>query len=125
MPINIRMSTFVGFSTQEKYFGFSSLTDLELAKRDLLNHFYTKKGERLGQPDFGSIIQSLLFENETPNLTTLVQDDVTRIVAADPRWKLIDVQVAIQTNSITASLSLFYTPTATAQELYLNFIQEE
>lgn len=119
------MSTFVGFSTQEKYFGFSSLTDLELAKRDLLNHFYTKKGERLGQPDFGSIIQSLLFENETPNLTTLVQDDVTRIVAADPRWKLIDVQVAIQTNSITASLSLFYTPTATAQELYLNFIQEE
>ena len=47
-------------STSFKYRGFSSneiknnfkLYDMELVKRDLLNHFYIRKGEKLENPNF-------------------------------------------------------------------------
>jgi len=50
------------------YKGFSSvnasnfgnkLFDFDLIKQDILNHFNTKKGERLMNPNFGSIIWDL------------------------------------------------------------------
>jgi phage baseplate assembly protein W len=56
MPIRYR-----GFSTigqTKKY----RLTDLELIKRDLLNHFAIRKGEKLMDPNFGSIIWNMIFE---------------------------------------------------------------
>ncbi len=55
------MATFIGYSSVDRKFGNFTLKDVELAKRDLLNHFYTRKGERLGEPEFGSIIQDMVF----------------------------------------------------------------
>jgi phage baseplate assembly protein W len=55
------MTTYRGLSTlgQNKKF---RLTDIELVKRDLLNHFQIRKGEKLMNPNFGSIIWNMLFE---------------------------------------------------------------
>ena len=52
------------------YKGFSTLTsdksnqlfDLDLIKQDLVNHFYTRKGERVMNPNFGSVIWDMLYE---------------------------------------------------------------
>ena len=33
-----------------------SITDIELIKQDLFNHFYTRQGERLMNPTYGTII---------------------------------------------------------------------
>ena len=59
---------FKGFSTVDKNRAPYTLTDTNLIKRDLLNHFYTKKGERVMRPNFGSIIWDMLMEPETPTL---------------------------------------------------------
>ena len=59
--INNSMATiFKGFSTVDKIRAPYSLFDQELIKRDLLNEFHTRKGERLMKPNFGSIIQILV-----------------------------------------------------------------
>jgi hypothetical protein len=57
------MATYYGFNTidQEKKF---SLTDFGLVKRDLLNSLLIKPGEKLGNPQYGSKINTILFETQ-------------------------------------------------------------
>ena len=50
------------------------LTDVELVKRDLLNHLYTRRGSRVGHRGFGTTIQDLLFEPFDDNTVTLISD---------------------------------------------------
>ena len=53
---------FQGFSTKTNQFYPQRLYDIELAKQDLLNEIYTRKGERVMEPEFGSIVWELLFD---------------------------------------------------------------
>ena len=50
-----------GFSTINRSKKFR-VGNFDLVKTDLYNHFQIKKGEKLMQPSFGSIVWSLLFE---------------------------------------------------------------
>jgi len=50
---------FRGFSSVEKITPTTEITDIDLVKRDLLNHFFTMKGERVMRPEFGSSIWEL------------------------------------------------------------------
>ena len=86
------MSTYRGFSTVGRTKRFR-LTDFELIKQDLINHFYIRKGEKLQNPDFGTIIWSMLFENLTPDIKSIIQEDVKRIVTSDPRLQIENVLV--------------------------------
>lgn len=117
--------TFIGYSTVERDFGNIVLEDIDLAKRDLLNHFYTRRGERLGEPDFGSILPLLVFEQLDDTSIFLVEDDVREIIDSDPRWELNNLNTDIGQNSINCELFLTYVPSATPTELYLNYTQEE
>ena len=117
------MNIIKGFSTQERFFEFSTIIGVETAKRDLMNHLYTKRGERLGNPNFGSIIYTLLFEQMDPSIINLVEDDINRIVNTDPRWSLINMNTTLKDHSITCLVVLNYLPTTTVEELYLEFTQ--
>ena len=116
---------FIGYSTVDKDFGSVMLEDIALAKRDLLNHFNTKKGERLGEPQFGSILPLLVFEPLDEDTIFAVEDDVREIVGFDPRWKIIDVDTIIGEHSIECNLILEYLPTTTVDQLYLKYTTEE
>lgn len=119
------MAIFKGYSTIDVRFGSVVLQDSELAKRDLLNHFYTRKGERLGEPEFGSILPDLVFEPLDDFTVGLVEDDVREIVLNDPRWILNDMDVQTENHSITCVVNLTYKKTSTPEELYLKFTAEE
>lgn len=116
---------FIGYSTVENDFGSVTLENMALAKRDLLNHFYTKKGERLGEPQFGSILPLMVFEQLDDNTVFIVEDDVREIIRSDPRWKLLNMNTIIGQNSIDCELILEYLPTATVDQLYLKYTTEE
>jgi len=53
------IATYKGFSTINNDFGSPKLTDTDLIKRDLLNHFAIRKGEKLSvrfdRPDNAAI----------------------------------------------------------------------
>jgi hypothetical protein len=66
-----------------------------------------------------------LFENFSPNIELAIEDDVKKIIDADPRWNLLRIDIKLGENSIEVELTLRYVPTATQEELYLMFTQEE
>ena len=80
----------------------------DLVKRDLLNHFETKLGDRRGRPDFGSIIHDLLFDILDTRTENLVIADAQRIISEDPRVEPLEVNVSLDfdRNSITLNISL-------------------
>ena len=99
------MAIFKGFSTIDKVRAPYTLTDIDLVKRDLLNHFYTKKGERLMKPNFGSIIWDLLMEPEDTVTEQEIKDDIERIIDTDPRVTLRDITLYIMDHTIRADVA--------------------
>ena len=115
------MRKFKGFSTVGREWGNFKIYDIELAKRDILNEFYTRKGERLMSPTFGSIVWDLLFDPLTDETVELIREDCLRIVTKDPRLELRDFDVTESEHTIIVKILLNYVPTATVTELVAVF----
>lgn len=117
------MRTFKGFSTINRQYGNFKLYDKELAMRDLLNELYTRKGERLMSPTYGSIVWDLLFDPLIDEVVGMIRDDCLRIVSKDPRLEVIQVLVSesVDQQSVVVSLMLKYNPTSTVEELVATF----
>lgn len=115
------MRKFKGYSTVDKAWGNFKLYDIDLAKRDLLNEFYTRKGERLMSPQFGSIVWDLLFDPLTDEIIDAIRADCLRIVTKDPRLELLDIDIVDNEHTIIVSIILRYVPTATETELVAVF----
>ena len=109
-----------GFSTVNRSKKFRA-TDIDLVKQDLINHFNIRKGEKLMQPNFGSIIWSLLFEPLDAGLQQAIVDDVEQIVGYDPRMSLENITITSQDQGIQIELDLVYLPTNQATNLSLQF----
>lgn len=119
------MATYIGYSTIDQLSSSRVLTDKALAIRDLKNHFYTRRGERVMNPEFGSIIWEMLFEPLDSYTEGVVRDDVERIINSDPRWKLLGTRLQKPNeHSISVQAQVEYVDTGTAEELYLNFVGE-
>ncbi len=89
------------------------LTDVEIVKQDLLNHIFTRRGERVNQREFGTIIQDLLFEPFDDNTIVLVSDQVRSVIDSDPRVILLSdndfiVSPDSNTSRLLISARLFY-----------------
>lgn len=109
-----------GFSTINRFKKFR-LTDINLIKQDLINHFNIKKGEKLMQPNFGTIIWNLLFEPMTDAVEQAIIDDVKTIVGYDPRTSLQNINITEYQNGIQISIDLLYIPTNQSATLSLQF----
>lgn len=87
------MALYRGFSTVNRVKKYK-VTDFDLVKQDLLNHFSIRKGEKLMNPDFGTIIWNVLFEPLTDDIRQIVINDVKTIAAYDPRLSVENVVVS-------------------------------
>ena len=99
---------FVGYTTVDQPLIAKVLTDKDLAIQDLKNHFYTRIGERVMDPDFGSIIPMMVFEPMDDLSISEIQADAERIIGLDPRWSLLDLNIIENNNSLTVQLKLSY-----------------
>jgi phage baseplate assembly protein W len=117
----MNMRKFKGFSTVGKTWGNFTLYDVNLAKQNILNEFYTRKGERVMSPAFGSIVWDLLFDPLTDDTVQLIKDDSQRIVTKDPRLELQDIRVEEEEHTIRVIILLNYIPSATLTELVATF----
>lgn len=102
---------FIGFSTQEIQGKRGwSVSDIDLIKRDLLNEFSTRRGERLMLPTYGTIIWDMLFEPFTDGVQAAIISDVKAIVGHDPRVRLMNVNVTTSAHGIKVAIDLKYEP---------------
>jgi len=87
-----------------------SVTDIDAVRLDLLNHIFTRKGERVMMPNFGTRIPDIAFEPLDQFTLSIVEEDLRAVVAFDPRVHLVALSVVpnYDTNSITASITLLY-----------------
>ena len=95
--------------------------DMDLAKQDLLNHFNTRKGERVMMPTFGSIVWDMLFEPLDDTTIKLITDDVRSIIKNDPRWILESVAVSEGPNELNIEVILTYVTSNQAVTLTLTY----
>lgn len=116
---------FKGFSTVDRVKAPFSLTDVELVKRDLLNEFYTRKGERVMRPEFGSIVWELLMNPEDAFTTDEIKQDIARIVEKDSRVELIDISLFTSDHSIRAEVELRYVILNSEDTLFIEFTREQ
>lgn len=109
-----------GFSTINQVKKFR-LTDAELIKRDLINHFSIRKGQKLMNPDFGSIIWNMLYEPLTADVKSTIVEDVRRIVGYDPRLQVDNVVLDEFEHGIQIQIELTFLPGNYSQQLNLEF----
>jgi phage baseplate assembly protein W len=117
------MSTYKGFSTYNRSKKFR-LTDFELVKQDLINHFNIRKGEKLMNPDFGTVIWDTLFNPLDQDTVNIIQQDVRRIIAYDPRLAANNVVVTQYDRGIQIQLELTYIPTNQSGTIQFRFDQQ-
>lgn len=114
------MALYRGYSTKSGN-NKVSLTDADLIKQDLINHFNIRRGEKLMNPNFGTIIWDSLFEPFTEQLKDQIIEDVGRIAAYDPRLKVESVLVDQFDNGLILELRLLYSNTNEIENLRLTF----
>lgn len=118
------MTVYRGFSSVAKLKDFR-ITDYDLIKQDLMNHFYTRKGERIMNPEFGSIIWSLLFEPLTEDIKQQIHEDIRRIAASDPRISIEQVVVSEYLHGIQLELDIRVLETNELETMVLAFDQRQ
>tara|TARA_Y100000817_G_scaffold310141_1_gene300292 strand:- start:593 stop:1006 length:414 start_codon:yes stop_codon:yes gene_type:complete len=112
--------TFKGFSSKADKKNFK-LYDFEVAKQDLINRLSVRKGERVENPEFGTIIYDTLFEPFTDTLKEAILDDITANLNADPRISTTDIIVTEADHGIAIQATITYVPLDITEKLRFNF----
>lgn len=118
--INRGSFTYKGFSSKEasrKY----KLYDIDLVKQDLINHFYIRKGEKLENPNFGTVIWDMLFDQFTEDVKSIIAKDVEDIVNYDPRVTVNAVAVTSTDQGIQIEASVTYRPFNVNEKMTFTF----
>jgi len=105
------MATYKGYSTVNRDFGPFAITDNDLIIQDLLNYLNIRRGEKLNNPNFGTIIWNRLFEPLTESLKAEIKADIDRIIKYDPRFNVVSqtlVQESSDGNGLIISFSLSF-----------------
>ena len=112
-----------GFSTIGQT-GKFRLTDFDLVKQDIINNFQIRKGEKLMNPDFGTIIWNVIHEPLTEDLKAVIISDIKKIAAYDPRVSIDNVVVTEFSQGIQIELQLRYVQTNQVNVMELQFDNE-
>ena len=118
------MGLYNGYNTVDNKDPRTRLEDVPLIRRDLINHFHIRKGEKLMRPRFGTIIWDVLFEPMTDNLRSAIIDDVNEIINYDPRIEPVNVLVDNFEHGILIEATVRYRNTNQTENLRLLFDRE-
>lgn len=119
--LTITQRLFRGFSSIDQIKPGTEITDIDLVKRDLLNHFFTMRGERVMRPEFGSIIWNLLFEPFDGTTREAIIADAQSIIAQEPRVELDKIDILEFEHGIRLNIAVFYVPFKTFGTFQIEF----
>lgn len=106
------MSIYNGFSSNKFTASKSFLVnDADVIKQDILNHIYTRRGERVKMPTFGTRIPDLRFEPLDDVTLYMISSDLQDVFNFDPRLQLKDLRVIPLYDSqvVMAFADVYYT----------------
>ena len=112
--------TYKGFSSKETKNNFK-LHDIDIVKQDIVNHFYIRKGEKLMNPDFGTVIWDMLFEPFTEDVKEIITKDVETIINHDPRISINSVLIDTTDMGIRIEADITYIPFNINERMVFDF----
>lgn len=107
--MSAREGLYRGYSSFEfEATGSFKINDVELIKLDLLNHIFTRRGERVMMPRFGTIIPDLVFEPLDEETIDVVDSELRGVFDYDPRVELLQMDIApnYDNNAVTAQCKI-------------------
>lgn len=116
-----RTQFYRGFSTADSTSLSSKMYDLNLIKQNIINQFQTRKGERVMNPAFGTIIWSLIFDPFTTSVKQAISDDVTRILNYDSRAIPTDITIIEADSGMVIDATLYYSQIDMSERMKLDF----
>lgn len=82
-------------------------SDVNAVVQSIKSLLLTDRGERLFQPDVGSNIRQMLFENYTPQTTILLKQFINETIESfEPRAEIIDVSVSPDDDNNTMNVRI-------------------
>ena len=106
------------------------LTDAELVIQDLVNALNIRRGEKVGQPSYGTTLWDFVFEPNTADVSTALQNEIRRVASSDSRinintiraWQreegiLVEVQLSINPFNNPGDISIVFNPDTNAATL--------
>jgi phage baseplate assembly protein W len=118
-----RNHIYKGFSTVDPTNYGGKLFDFDLIKQDIINHFNTRKGERVMNPTFGTIVWDLIMEPLTDQIKDLLTNDITTICNFDPRVSPLEIKINEYEQGYLVELTLLMKSTDETSTLRLAFDQ--
>ena len=116
--------TYRGISTVNPDNTSFKLFDIALIKQDIINLFHIRKGEKLEDPDFGTIIWDLLYEPLTEENRDFIAENVTDIINFDPRVNVDGVTVSQYESGIQIECQLTYLTYNVSENMRLRFDED-
>lgn len=141
------MTTFIGFSTQQldsvrslglnqgadggggtiakpvRYGKKFRMTDSELVIQDFINALNIPQGQKPGRPDYGTSLWSFIFEPNTLETRTQLENEIRRVATMDPRLTLNSLETFPQDHGILIEVSISVSPFNNVTELAIFFDQ--
>tara|TARA_B100000686_G_C16659757_1_gene900254 strand:+ start:688 stop:1134 length:447 start_codon:yes stop_codon:yes gene_type:complete len=120
-------------TTQKSYKGISTanpdntsftLHNIALIKQDIINHFHITQGEKLENPEFGTIIWDAIHEPLTDDLKEALTKNVTEIINYDPRVQVNDVVITQYESGLQIECDLTYLAYNISEAMMLKFDEE-
>ena len=119
--------------TQRAYRGLSTvnpdntsfkLFDIALIKQDIINLFHIRKGEKLEDPNFGTIIWDMVYEPLSNDNRDFISENVTEIINYDPRVQVDGVTVSQYESGIQIECQLTYLTYNVSENMRLRFDED-
>ncbi len=113
-----------GFSTVNPDNRGSTLYDFNLIKQNILNHLNTRKGQRVMNPKFGTIIWDILMEPLTLQIRNALTTDIEEICTFDPRVYPTQIQINEYEQGYVIDIILVMKNTDQSEVIKLTFDQK-
>ena len=121
--LNSKEITFKGFSSRAENQRFK-MYDFECVKQDLINRLSIRKGERVENPEFGTIIYDCLFEPFTEEVKEAIVEDITQNLNVDPRINAQEIRVSQADYGIAIQATITYVPLDITEKLQFQFDED-
>ena len=115
------VETYKGFNTVDNTFGSSKLTDTDLIKRDILNHFAIRKGEKLMNGNFGTSLRDLIMDPLTEETKATVIQEINEVIQNDSRVRSEGITLDEYENGLQIEMALRYVVSNQTENLIVRF----
>jgi len=115
------VAVYKGISTVNNNFGSIKLTDTDLIKRDLLNHFAIRKGEKLMNAEFGTSLRDLIMDPLTEETKALIVQEVDDVIKNDPRVRSEGITIDEYEGGLRIEMAVRYVTSNEVENLIVKF----